>query len=35
VKFDVPEAVGVPEIVPVDEPSDRPAGKLPERTDHV
>ncbi len=35
VKFDVPPAVGVPLSVPLDELSDRPAGRLPERTDHV
>jgi len=34
VKFEVPDAVGVPEMVPVDEPSERPAGRLPETTDH-
>jgi hypothetical protein len=35
VKFEVPAVVGVPEIVPVDELSDRPAGRLPEMTDQL
>jgi hypothetical protein len=35
VKFEVPAAVGVPEIVPVELPSDNPAGRLPETIDHV
>jgi hypothetical protein len=35
VKLDVPAVVGVPEIVPVEEPRDRPAGRLPETIDHV
>ena len=32
---DVPTAVGVPLMVPVDESSDSPAGRLPELTDQV
>jgi hypothetical protein len=35
VKFEVPDAVGVPLIVPLDEPSDNPAGRLPETTDQL
>ena len=35
VKFDVPVAVGVPEMIPVEAPSVNPAGRLPEATDHV
>jgi hypothetical protein len=35
VKFEVPAVVGVPEIVPVELPRDSPAGRLPDRTDHV
>ena len=35
VKLEVLAVVGVPEIVPVDEPSDSPAGSDPEMTDHV
>ena len=34
VKVDVPFAVGVPEITPPLD-SDRPAGKLPDASDHV
>ncbi len=33
VKFDVPFVVGVPEITPADD-SDRPAGRVPEASDH-
>ena len=35
VKFEVPLLVGVPEITPVDDDRVRPAGRLPEATDHV
>ena len=35
VKLDVPVAVGVPEIAPVVADRVRPAGRLPEVTDHV
>jgi hypothetical protein len=35
VKFDVPAVVGVPLIVPVEEPSDSPAGSDPEITDQL
>jgi len=35
VKFDVPLAVGVPEITPVIAASVRPAGRLPAEIDHV
>ena len=35
VKPNVPAAVGVPEIMPVDESSDRPAGREPADTDQV
>jgi hypothetical protein len=35
VKFDVPYAVGVPEITPVPAAIDRPAGRLPELIDHA
>lgn len=35
VKFEVPVALGVPEIMPVEAPSVSPAGRLPEETDHV
>jgi hypothetical protein len=34
VKFDVPVAVGVPEMTPIAAMSDSPAGRAPE-TDHV
>jgi hypothetical protein len=34
VKLNVPLAVGVPEIRPVDEASERPAGRLPDVIDH-
>jgi hypothetical protein len=32
VKFDVPVAVGVPEITPVEESGDKPAGSVPSVT---
>ena len=35
VKLDVPAAVGVPDIVPVDELSDSPAGRVPTDIDQV
>jgi hypothetical protein len=35
VKLDVPVAVGVPLIVPLDEPRERPVGSLPEEIDHA
>jgi hypothetical protein len=35
VKVDIPLAVGVPEIVPVADPSVSPAGRLPEVMDQV
>jgi hypothetical protein len=35
VKFEVPLAVGVPEITPLAEASVSPAGKLPALIDHV
>jgi hypothetical protein len=35
VKLEVPAVVGVPEIVPVEEPRDNPAGRLPEAIDQV
>jgi hypothetical protein len=35
VKLDVPVTVGVPEIAPVVADRVRPAGRLPEVTDHV
>ena len=35
VKFDVPYAVGVPEIVPDELPRERPAGSEPEITDQL
>jgi hypothetical protein len=35
VKLDVPEAVGVPLMTPVDEPKLNPAGRLPETTDQL
>ena len=34
VKVYVPFADGLPEIVPVDEPRVRPAGRVPDETDH-
>ncbi len=35
VKVDVPFPVGVPEIRPVEELSDNPAGSVPDAIDHV
>lgn len=35
VKVKLPAADGVPEIVPVVAPSERPAGNVPAETDHV
>ena len=35
VNVDVPAAVGVPVIAPVEELSVNPAGRLPDETDHV
>jgi hypothetical protein len=35
VKFDVPAVVGVPEMTPVEELSERPVGREPEVTDQV
>lgn len=34
-KLEVPVPVGVPEMIPVEAPSAKPAGKLPEAIDHV
>lgn len=35
VKFDAPDAVGVPVIAPLAASRDNPAGRLPEEMDHV
>ena len=35
VRLNVPAAVGVPEIAPVDKLSDRPGGREPANTDRV
>jgi hypothetical protein len=35
VKLKVPVAVGVPEMTPLEEFSERPAGKFPEEMDHL
>jgi hypothetical protein len=35
VKLTMPLTFGVPEIIPVDDASDRPDGSVPEETDHV